>query len=170
MQNRILRERWKIGAGILVILATITWLAVSGIKESKTYYVTVSELQKMGEESRNKRLRVGGDVAVGSIQRDGTRVSFTLVQENKTLPVVYVGTDPLPDTFRDRAQALADGTYGRDGVFVAKKIQAKCASKYEAKPGATGSGLSYDTPRPGARATGTGPSPAADVGTTTVKQ
>ncbi len=167
MRSRI-QERWKIGAGILVILATITWLAVSGIKESKTYYVTVSELEKMGGESYNKRLRVGGDVAVGSIRRNGTRVSFTLVQENKTLPVVYVGADPLPDTFRDRAQALADGAYGRDGVFVAKKIQAKCASKYEAKPGTTG--LSYDAPRPGASATGTDSSPAAEVGRRTANQ
>ena len=45
------------------------------------------------------------------------------------------GADPLPDTFRDGAQALADGRMGRDGVFHASKIQAKCASKYEAKPG-----------------------------------
>jgi cytochrome c-type biogenesis protein CcmE len=49
--------------------------------------------------------------------------------------VVYTGTDPLPDTFRDGAQALADGRMGRDGVFHASKIQAKCASKYESKPG-----------------------------------
>ena len=35
----------------------------------------------------------------------------------------------------DGAQALADGKMGTDGVFQASKIQAKCASKYEAKPG-----------------------------------
>lgn len=137
MQNHLLRERWKVGAGIVIILATITWLAISGIQESKTYYVTVAELQSMGEAAYAKRLRVGGDVAVGSIQREGAKVRFTLVQDKKTLPVIYIGEDPLPDTFRDRAQALADGTFGRDGVFQAKKIQAKCASKYEAqKPGA----------------------------------
>jgi len=49
--------------------------------------------------------------------------------------VAYTGSEPLPDTFRDGAQALADGKMGRDGVFHASKIQAKCASKYEAKPG-----------------------------------
>ena len=52
----------------------------------------------------------------------------------KTLKVVYSGIDPLPDTFKDGAQALADGKLGPDGVFQASKIQAKCASKYEAKP------------------------------------
>ena len=49
--------------------------------------------------------------------------------------VVYTGTDPLPDTFRDGAQALADGRLQPDGTFHASKIQAKCASKYESKPG-----------------------------------
>lgn len=130
-----MRERWKIAAGVAVILATIVWLAVSGIQESKTYYVTISELQGMGDAAHARRLRVAGDVTVGSIKREGQRVLFTIEQEGRRLPVVYSGADPLPDTFRDRAQALADGTYGRDGIFTAKKIQAKCASKYEAVPG-----------------------------------
>jgi cytochrome c-type biogenesis protein CcmE len=50
--------------------------------------------------------------------------------------VVYDGAEPVPDTFRDGAQALADGKMGPDGVFRASKIQAKCASKYQSKPGA----------------------------------
>ncbi len=142
-----MRTRWKIIAGTVVILATLTWLAVSGIQESKSYYVTVSELQAMGDAAYTRRLRVAGDVEPGSIKRDGERVSFRLVQEGKTVPVIYTGIEPLPDTFRDRAQALADGSYGRDGVFEAKRIQAKCASKYEAEKagGRPGMGQSYDS-------------------------
>jgi len=77
---------------------------------------------------------VGGDVQAGSIVRNGAEVTFVMHQEAKTLKVVYNGNDPLPDTFKDGAQALADGKLGPDGVFQASKIQAKCASKYEAKP------------------------------------
>jgi cytochrome c-type biogenesis protein CcmE len=77
---------------------------------------------------------VGGDIAAGSIERNGANVSFTLSQEKLQLKVVYSGIDPLPDTFRPGAQALADGKLGSDGVFHATKIQAKCASKYEAAP------------------------------------
>jgi cytochrome c-type biogenesis protein CcmE len=51
------------------------------------------------------------------------------------LPVVYNGTEAPPDTFKDDSQALAEGTYGRDGVFHANKLQAKCASKYAPKQG-----------------------------------
>ena len=156
MKSRMI-ERGKIGGAIVLILATIAWLAVSGIQENKTYYVTVAELGSMGEEAYARRLRVGGDVAVGSIQRQGERVSFIIEQDKKRLPVVYVGTEPLPDTFRDRAQALADGTYGRDGVFVAKRIQAKCASKYQARPGANSmangaaAGQVYEATKPAGR-------------------
>ncbi len=53
-----------------------------------------------------------------------------LVENDQLLPVVYSGTEAPPDTFKDNSQALADGNFGRDGVFHAKQLQAKCASKY----------------------------------------
>jgi cytochrome c-type biogenesis protein CcmE len=62
-------------------------------------------------------------------------VAFVLVGENQKLNVIYTGSEPLPDTFRDGAQALAEGKMGPDGAFHAAKIQAKCASKYAPKPG-----------------------------------
>jgi cytochrome c-type biogenesis protein CcmE len=61
-----------------------------------------------------------------------------LLEQGRTLRVSYQGSEPPPDTFKDNAQALAIGTYGRDGVFHATQLQAKCASKYApAQPGAT---------------------------------
>lgn len=119
----------------VVIIGTLVWLAMGGINESKTYYKTVAELEQMGDRAVGERLRVAGDVADGSITREGKQVQFILAQEGRRLAVVYDGIDPLPDTFRDGAQALADGEMGADGVFRASKIQAKCASKYEAEPG-----------------------------------
>ena len=124
----------KFGAVVVVIIGVLGWLAMGGINESKTYYKTISELSAMGDQAHGKRLRVGGDVEQGSISRSGAEVSFVLHQETLKLKVVYNGIDPLPDTFKDGAQALADGKLGPDGVFQANKIQAKCASKYEAKP------------------------------------
>ncbi|MGH2627180.1 MAG: cytochrome c maturation protein CcmE [Anaerolineales bacterium] len=96
----------------------------------------MAELQAMDEKAFTRRLRVAGDVEPGSIARSAGRVEFTLQQEGRRQKVVYTGREPLPDTFKDHANAMADGALGRDGVFEAKKVQAKCASKYEAKPGA----------------------------------
>ena len=125
----------QFAAAIVIVLATLGWLAVSGVQESKTYYVTVKELQAAKDDNHGRRLRVGGFVSPGSIKRDGKRVEFLLLEEGRTLPVVYTGTSPLPDTFVDNSQALADGKLNAAGVFEANQIQAKCASKYEAKPG-----------------------------------
>jgi cytochrome c-type biogenesis protein CcmE len=119
---------------IVAIIGTLSWLAVGGYGDSKTYYKTISEVVAMGPDANGKRLRVGGDVEPGSIVREGKAVHFTIKQDSRILKVVYTGIDPLPDTFRDGSQALADGKLGPDGVFQASKIQAKCASKYEAKP------------------------------------
>jgi cytochrome c-type biogenesis protein CcmE len=126
----------KFAVIIVAIIGTLVWLAAGGINETKTYYKTVAEVEQMGGEVMGKRLRVAGDVEEGSIVRAGREVRFVLVQEQLKLPVVYDGVEPLPDTFRDGAQALADGRMGEDGTFRANKIQAKCASKYEAKPDA----------------------------------
>ena len=130
-----MRKYGKFAALIVIIIGTLVWLAVGGIKETKTYYKTIAELNQMGDQALDRRLRVAGDVEAGSIHRNGREVKFTLRQEQLRLTVVYSGIDPLPDTFRDDAQAMADGKLAQTGVFQASKIQAKCASKYEAKPG-----------------------------------
>jgi cytochrome c-type biogenesis protein CcmE len=120
----------KILAATVVILATVGWLAYTGVRDTKSYYVTISELNAMGKDAYTRNLRVAGNVAPGSIQRSGTTAQFTLLEQGKKLQVSYQGSEPPPDTFKDDAQALAVGTYGRDGVFHATQLQAKCASKY----------------------------------------
>lgn len=134
----------KFGILIMVVVGSLVWLAVGGIRDTKTYYKTIPELEQMGKAAQTQRLRVGGDVQPGSIVKNGAQVFFVLYQGAQKLNVVYSGSDPLPDTFKDNAQALADGRLGPDGVFTASKIQAKCASKYESKPSQRG--LSHQSP------------------------
>ena len=125
-------NKWKFGIGIGIILAVVAWEAISGFQQSKTYYVTVAEL--VSGKTSPSRVRVGGVVAPDSIQRHGGTVTFRLAQDAVSVPVTYVGTDTLPDTFVGGAQAVIEGDYGQDGTFRAEKIQAKCASKYQAAP------------------------------------
>ena len=128
----------KFGGATIVILLTLGYLAYTGVQETKSYYVTIKELRTMGDSVYTKRLRVAGNVQPGSIKRVGTKVEFTLVENDQVLPVVYSGTEAPPDTFKDNSQALADGSFGRDGVFHAKQLQAKCASKYAPQQPGTG--------------------------------
>jgi len=125
-------KKLKFGVGIGIILAVVAWEAISGFQQSKTYYVTVNELA--GGRMARERVRLGGIVAPGSIERRGGQVTFRLAQDADSVPVVYVGTDTLPDTFVGGAQAIVEGEYTAQGEFRAQRIQAKCASKYQAKP------------------------------------
>jgi cytochrome c-type biogenesis protein CcmE len=120
----------RFGIAIAVIVCALAYLAFTGIQESKSYYVTIKELQSMDGRSHAKRLRVAGTVVPGSIRRQGTGADFQLDENGLRLSIAYRGMEPPPDTFKDSSQALAEGTYGADGVFHAQQIQAKCASKY----------------------------------------
>jgi len=137
----------KFGGAILVILISLGFLAYTGVQESKSYYVTIKELRGLGDSAYSKRLRVAGNVQPGSIKRTGTKVEFILIEQDQALPVVYSGTEAPPDTFKDNSQALAEGSFGRDGVFHAKQLQAKCASKYAPQqPGTPANGAPATEP------------------------
>jgi cytochrome c-type biogenesis protein CcmE len=131
------------------IVVTLGWLAWVGATESKTYYHTVAELKALSGAEARQRMRVGGDIRPGSIQKHSGRVDFIIEQEGHALEVSYVGRDPLPDTFVDGAQALVEGRRTAEGRFVAEQVQAKCASKYEAKPEVGKPGYANpETPKP----------------------
>src|SRR4051812_44994209 len=135
------RSRYlRFGIATAVIVLSLGYLAFTGVEESKSYYVTIAELRKMGDDAYSKRLRVAGNVVPGSIQRQNSKITFQLTEQSQNITVIYTGSEAPPDTFVDNAQALAEGEFGRDGVFHAKKLQAKCASKYapkeDGKPGA----------------------------------
>ena len=136
MQTQRSKSPVKFIVAGLIIVATVSWLAYSGAQDTKQYYVTIAELQAMGPVAYTRNLRVAGNVLPGSIVRNGPNAVFTLTEQGKNVKVDYEGAEPPPDTFKDDSQALAIGTFGRDGTFHAQQLQAKCASKYApAKPG-----------------------------------
>ena len=126
----------RISAAVVLILGTIFYLAFTGVRSDKSYYVTINELQAMGNKAYTRHLRVSGNVD-GSVARNGENANFVLIEENRKLTVDYQGVEPPPDDLKSGAQALAIGTLGRDGVFHATQLQAKCASKYAPAPNKT---------------------------------
>ena len=128
---------YKIAIAIIVILGSIAYLSISAEQSNKSYYVTIKELQTMGNKAYTRHLRVAGQVVPGSIVRQGPNADFTLYEQTNKLRVQYVGQEPPPDTFKSNSPTMAVGTFGRDGVFHATELQSKCASHYApAQPGA----------------------------------
>jgi len=132
------RKQIKFVVGSVIIVSALAFLAFTGFRDNKSYYQNVSELYASKEAAYGRNLRVEGDVEPGTIDKSHSKQTTFVIshtdlktKQKQTLPVTYVGTDPLPDTFRDYAQTVVEGTYQKDGVFVARSMTAKCASKYE---------------------------------------
>ena len=100
----------RMGIATVVIVGTVTWLALSGYSANKSYYVTIAELGGMGDKAYHSQLRVEGFVVPGSIEENGTHVTFELnefeshspkASIGRILKVTYKGSEPPPDTFKD---------------------------------------------------------------------
>jgi cytochrome c-type biogenesis protein CcmE len=130
------RNKFLLGAGI--IIASVIFLIASGVKETGVYFLTPSELVSKVETDPtfyDVGLKVGAKVVPGSIRRDDAarRVEFAVSDGSKQFEVTYTGI--VPDTFTDAndIEVIVEGKYGRDGVFRATEVLAKCGSRYEAE-------------------------------------
>ena len=136
----------RISVGIFIIVGLVGYLACVGFVVGRSYYVTCDEVAAAEAEFTDTNLKLAGVVVDGSITRDGDILTFKLEYDGATYPVRYIGMDPVPDTFKDGVEAVVDGRLLADGSFEGKKIQAKCASKYESEGPDAGSGYGGDKP------------------------
>ncbi|MCF7921405.1 MAG: cytochrome c maturation protein CcmE [Candidatus Marinimicrobia bacterium] len=129
-------NKLKFIIGSMVIVIAVIVLAVQGMQEDTTmsYSKSVSEVQMLGSRAQTMTLKVNGDLKKGSIIRNNLDLDFVITEGNSELKIHYIGKDPIPDTFNNDmdAEVIVSGKLQDDGIFHAERIQAKCASKYEA--------------------------------------
>ena len=134
--------RTKVLFPVILILAGVSWLAFSNLSKAN-YFFEVNELPAMGDKVYEHGLKVKGRIVVGSIDQSTKPIKFTIAEQGTELRVHYVGEEPLPDLFKDRAEAVVEGSMRADGIFEARHLQAKCASKYEAEAPDASEGNAY---------------------------
>ncbi|MDF2490583.1 MAG: cytochrome c-type biosis protein CcmE [Pseudomonas sp.] len=112
-------------AGVGVALA----LALSALQENINLFYTPTQIAN-GEAPRDTRIRAGGMVEKGSLQRSGDSldVRFVVTDFNKSVPITYRGI--LPDLFREGQGIVALGKLDANGVVVADEVLAKHGEKY----------------------------------------
>ena len=78
----------------------------------------------------DQRLRLGGLVEEGSVQREegSAIVTFSVTDMENSVPVTYEGL--LPDLFREGQGIVAEGRMDGAGVFVASEVLAKHDENY----------------------------------------
>ncbi len=126
------KKKFVIG-GIIIFLA-IGYLGFMSFQSSATYYYTLTEFAQQGDSVNGENVRVKGDIAPGSVEKEqaGLVLKFTLVEGTESMPVYYQGV--VPDTFSETFEIVIEGELGADGVFKAHTLMPKCPSKYESEP------------------------------------
>jgi cytochrome c-type biogenesis protein CcmE len=118
-----------IAAG-LILAAAGGYLLYAGVKAGQSYYLSVDEF--LADKSfQVHKVRLRGAVAKeGLVLRPGGgEVSFRLLGDKSDLRVFFQGA--VPDTFAADREVVVEGVLDKDGVFQAKQLLTKCASKYE---------------------------------------
>ncbi len=114
------------------MVLAIGYLGFMGFSSSATYYYEVNELLAQGNSVYGENVRVSGEVAPGSVEKEAQgrilRFTITDIEGTESLPVVFQGV--APDSFKDGAEVVAEGQLNPDGVFQANTILAKCPSRY----------------------------------------
>jgi cytochrome c-type biogenesis protein CcmE len=128
-------HKFLVGAGVIV--ASVVLLIAQGVKETGVYFLTPTELAAKTSADPtfyDVGLKMGAKVVPGSIRRDDAnrQVDFQVSDGVQSYPVTYRGL--VPDTFTDAndIEVIVEGRLGRDGVFHATEVLAKCGSRYEA--------------------------------------
>ncbi|MGE6794818.1 cytochrome c maturation protein CcmE [Psychrobacter aquimaris] len=111
------------GAAIAVVLV------IYAIGQQTDYYFDATAIAQ-GEAPQDKRIRAGGMVVAGSVQRaedNPLNVEFAITDFQSTVPVTYQGI--LPDLFAENSGVVATGKMQGD-TFVAGEVLAKHDENY----------------------------------------
>ena len=125
MTPRQKRLTWIVGG--VAVLAVAAGLVLSALNSNIVFFYTPSEVAR-NEVPKERNFRIGGLVEPGSIQREGTRVSFYVTDNVHKIPVAYTGS--LPDLFREGKGVVAQGRLETNGRFVATEVLAKHDENY----------------------------------------
>ncbi len=119
-----------IALGVLALLIAVVASTMKG--SAFVYSKYVDEILPEASHWVGRTVRIEGLVAPGSIEnRPGaSEYRFRVTRNHAEILVHYTGI--VPDTFRDCSGVTVRGVLGRDRVFEANEIIAKCPSKYEA--------------------------------------
>ena len=123
------RPPWRLLVLAMVVLAAVGVLALTGLQGNLVYYKTTSELVA-DPQLQGERLRLGGLVAPGSVQRGADGVSFVLTDGVQEVRVV--NSEQPRGVFSEGQGALVEGFLGADGVFRSDLLLVKHGNEYRA--------------------------------------
>ena len=126
------RNRMLAIGTVVGVAAVLGFLAFGNLGESLVYYWSPSELYDAGDQAQGASVRLGGQVAPGSIEhgRDGLTLRFGVTDGNATVPVHAQAVPPA--MFREGIGVVVEGSMRADGTFESQRLMVKHDNEYRA--------------------------------------
>ena len=121
------QKRFALILGGVLVLAAAAAFVLNAFQSNLVFFFSPTQVAK-GEAPLNRVFRIGGLVKEGSLQREGTAVSFVVTDTVHETPVRYTGL--LPDLFKEGKGVVAQGRLDAQGVMTATEVLAKHDENY----------------------------------------
>lgn len=145
------KKRLTIVISVLAGIGLIIGLVLYALSQNIDLFYTPHEIVHGKDDTGTKptvgqRIRVGGLVVVGSVNRDADnlKVQFDLTNKGEVITVKYDGI--LPDLFREGQGIIANGELTEPLVLEASEVLAKHDENYMPKEIADSLGESHQAP------------------------
>ena len=113
---------------LFVLLFSVSGISLIlySLNSNLDYFFTPTELRKQNIPS-DKRIKLGGMVLKGSVEREASEISFVVTDYENSLRVIYDGI--VPDLFKEESGVVVLGFY-RDDMIYAEEVLAKHDENY----------------------------------------
>lgn len=107
-------------------------IAGSGISRNLVYYWTPSDLHNAGDKAYGATIRLGGQVAPGSVRMVNgvSALDFDVTDKKSTVHVKSTGAPP--QMFREGIGVVVEGTMSRAGYFQSDRLMVSHNNEYRA--------------------------------------
>ena len=123
--------KWFAVGALAVAAAAFAFITIGGIGDNLVYYWGPSELVAAGNKAVGATIRLGGQVAEGSVRHgEGSELNF-VVSDGKANVNVRTRSVP-PQMFREGIGVVVEGTMKKDGHFESQRLMVSHGNEYRA--------------------------------------
>jgi cytochrome c-type biogenesis protein CcmE len=106
-------------------------IATTGISRNLVYYWSPSDITHAGDKAYGATIRLGGQVAPGSVRMgNGSLTDFDVTDHHTTIHVKSSGIPP--QMFREGIGVVVEGTMVRGGYFQSDRLMVSHNNEYRA--------------------------------------
>ena len=128
MFNKKIKLRFFFLSFFFFIAVMIIFFILKSLEDNVIYFLSPTEIHNKSDISYNKKIRVGGLVKEGSINKEGSMINFIITDLKNEIVVSYSGL--IPNLFSEGKGVVVEGKLNDKKYFIANKILAKHDENY----------------------------------------